>query len=54
MCDDGTQNHQWESRDVYCDDCGDHPGFSCLVCWETVDGVFQSDDYTRIEEQLSR
>lgn len=53
-CDDGTQNHQWEARDLYCEDCGDHSGFACIICFEQVDSVFEGNEYNRIEEELNR
>lgn len=54
LCDDGTQNHQWEERDLYCETCGEHSGFSCTVCFEQVDIVWDQNEYARINMELNK
>lgn len=51
-CDDGTMNHSWSRAELHCEDCGDHPGFMCGLCDETVDAIFQWLDAAKIEETL--
>ncbi len=36
--------HVWRETDLGpCEVCGDHPGVSCTICYETVDLVFYGD-----------
>lgn len=35
--------HVWIEGEVYCEDCGTHPGLYCDLCLDTVDFIFEQD-----------
>lgn len=35
--------HSWLEVEVYCDDCGSHPGLRCEECDSLLDLIYEDD-----------
>lgn len=51
-CEDGSMDHDWRTADLPCDQCGDHGGFMCTVCWEAVDFASEPEAHEIIDKEM--